>query len=81
MIIEFAFIFAMSLEVNNRRELIRNLTLSSYSVFIVAIVIALLFAVVVGGGDCDCDCGAEDCCDLSGCDCHNSNVKSRKKKK
>lgn len=81
MIIEFAFIFAMSLEVNNNRELIRNIALSSYSVFIVAIVIALLFAVMAGGGDCDCDCGADDCCDLSGCDCGSSNTKSRKKKK
>ena len=61
-ILEFSFIFAMSFEVNDNRELIRNLTLSTYSVFIVAIIVAV-FALMAaaGGGDCDCDCGGCDC--------------------
>ena len=61
--IELSFIFAMSLEVNDNKELIRNLTISTYSVFIVAIVVAV-FALAASGGDCDCDCGG---CDCDGC--------------
>ena len=57
---ELSFIFAMSLEVNNNKELIRNLTISTYSVLIVAIIVAL-FALAASGGDCDCDCGGCDC--------------------
>lgn len=77
-ILEFSFIFAMSFEVNDNRELIRNLTLSTYSVLIVAIIVAV-FAVMAaaGGGDCDCDCGGCDC-DCSGCE-GGSNKKKDKK--
>ena len=64
-IIELSFIFAMSLEVNNTKELIRNLTISTYSVFIVAIVV-VVFALAASGGDCDCDCGGCDCGGTSG---------------
>ena len=65
--IELSFIFAMSLEVNDHRELIRNLTLSTYSVLIVAIIVAIFaLAVASGEGDCDCDCGGCDGCDCSG---------------
>lgn len=67
-LLELSFIFAMSLEVNDHHELIRNLTLSTYSVLIVAIIV-IVFALMVasGDGDCDCDCGGCDC-DCSGCD-------------
>lgn len=67
-ILEFSFIFAMSFEVNDNKELLRNLTLSTYSVLIVAIIVAV-FAIMAaaGGGDCDCDCGGCDC-DCAGCD-------------
>ena len=64
MLIEAAFIFAMMLEVNSREELIRNLTLSTYSVFVVAIIIAVIAATaVLGDGDCDIDCCGDCCCD------------------
>ena len=70
--IELSFIFAMSLEVNDNKELIRNLTISTYSVFIVAIVVAV-FALAASGGDCDCDCG--------GCDCDGCGGESKRAKK
>ena len=90
MIIELAFIFAMSLEVNTKEELIRNLTLSTYSVFIVAIIAAVVIIAAAAGGDCDCDCGADGCCDdgcVDCCDCGNcggsgeTSLKKNKKKK
>lgn len=66
--LEISFIFAMSLEVNDTDELIRNLTLSTYSVLAVAVIVAV-FAIMAmaGDGDCDCDCGGCECVDL--CDC------------
>lgn len=70
MIIELAFIFAMSLEVENKRQLFRNLTLSTYSVFAVAVgvAVAVVLALLMGdGGDCDCDLGCECCECLDGC--------------
>ena len=83
MIIELAFIFAMSLEVNNRGELIRNLALSTYSVFIVAIIAGVVIIAALAGGDCDCDCGADGCCEPDYCDCIDcfDSDKKRKKKK
>ena len=48
--IEASFIFAMSLEVNNKEELIRNLTLSTYSVFAVAIIVAVI-GIMAAAGD------------------------------
>ena len=84
MIIELAFIFAMSLEVEDARHLVRNLTLSTYSVFAVAIGVgvAVLLSLVCGeGGDCDCDgdcCECVDCCD--GCDCDTGSEYRKKKK-
>jgi len=84
MIIELAFIFAMSLEVEGGRQLLRNLTLSTYSVFAVALGVAaaVLFALVCGdGADCDCDggcCECAECCD--GCDCDVGSGKNKKKK-
>lgn len=83
MIIELAFIFAMSLEVNNKKELIRNLELSTYSVFIVAIIAGVVIIAALAGGDCDCDCGADGCCEPECCDCidcFDSNKKRKKKK-
>jgi hypothetical protein len=83
MIIELAFIFAMSLEVDNMDGLIRNLTLSTYSVFVVAIIVAIFVIIAAaGGGDCDCDCGGMDCGDC--CDCGDPGLdfsSSKKKKK
>jgi hypothetical protein len=83
--IEISFIFAMSLEVNNNHELIRNLTLSTYSVFAVALIVAVIALMAAAGdGDCDCDCGGcegcGDCCEcLDGIDCSNSGKKRKKK--
>ena len=76
MIIELAFIFAMATESENTDELIRNLTLSSYSVFGVAIAVALFIILGAAGGDCDLDCDGEciECCD---CDCMES-IRKRK---
>ena len=66
--LEISFIFAMSLEVNDGKELIRNLTLSTYSVFAVAIIVAVFALMAAAGdGDCDCDCGGCECADA--CDC------------
>ena len=87
MILELAFIFAMSLEVENKRQLLRNLTLSTYSVFAVAVgvIVAIVLALVCGeGGDCDCDCDG-DCCECAdacgGCDCDLGSSDYKKKKK
>lgn len=78
--IEISFIFAMSFEVNDRDELIRNLTLSTYSVLVVAIIVAVIALIAMSGdGDCDCDCGGCDCCD--GCDCPSDTGKSKTAKK
>ena len=82
--VEISFIFAMSLEVNDKDELIRNLTLSTYSVFVVAIIVAIFALMAAGGGDgCDCDCGGcdgcGDCCDC--CDGSNHATKKPKKRK
>ncbi len=85
MIIEFAFIFAMCLEVNSRRELIRNLTLSTYTIFGIAVIIAIFILLAALGGDsCDCDCGCDgdcapdDCFD--GCDCGGDGTAKKKKR-
>ena len=80
-IIQLGFIFAMSLEVRDREELIRNLTLSTYSVFVVAIIVAVFFVIAMLGGDgldCDCDCGGDCCCD--GCDAGGDFGTSRRKR-
>ncbi len=67
-IIQLGFIFAMSLEAHTREDLIRNLTLSTYSVFVVAIIVAVFFIIALLGGDgLDCDCDG-DCCDCCDCD-------------
>ena len=88
MLIELAFILAMSLEVESGRQLWRNLTLSTYSVFAVAlgVLVAVIMALVCGeGADCDCDCGEGSCCEcLDGCDCGtdlNPGSDKRRKKK
>ncbi len=75
MLIELAFIYAMSLSASTKNELIRNLTLSTYSVFAVAFIV-IVFAVLalLGGDGCDCDgdcgcCGDGECCEcLDGAD-------------
>ena len=84
MIIELAFIFAMSLEVNNKSELVRNLALSTYSVFIVAIIAGVVIVAALAGGDCDCDCGADGCCEpecIDCADCFDSEKRRKNKKK
>ncbi len=67
MLIELAFIYAMSVSADNKGALIRNLTLSTYSVFALAVIVAVFAALALlgaDGGDCDC-CDGEcfDCCD------------------
>ena len=84
MFIEAAFILAMSLKVDTTEELIRNLTLSTYSVFAVAVIV-LIFAIfaALGDGDCDCDCsdGCCECLDCSGgCETDNSAYKARRRR-
>ena len=65
MIIEIAFIFAMCSDISDIPDLIRKLTLSTYSVFAVAVFIAVIMLLGALGGDADCDCDlALDCCDL-----------------
>lgn len=54
MIIEIAFIFAMLADADNYSEFLRNITLSTYSVFVVAIIIALIL-LAAEGGDFDFD--------------------------
>jgi len=82
MAIELAFIFAMSMEVSSVEGLVRNLTLSTYSVLIVALIAGVIALAVAGGGDCDCDCDCGNCdggdC---GCDCGHSDGTHKKKKK
>lgn len=80
MMIELAFIFAMSLKVNNGRELLRNLTLSTYSVFAVAVIVAV-FVIIAALSDGGCDCDGCDCCDGIDCaDFSDGNEKKNKKK-
>lgn len=80
MAIELAFIFAMSMEVSSAEGLIRNLTLSTYSVLIVALIAGVIaLAVAGGGGDCDCDCDCADCCD--GCAVGGTSDGAKRKKK
>ncbi len=65
MIIEIAFIFAMCSDISDAPDLVRRLTLSTYSVFAVAVFIAVMMLLGALGGDADCDCDlALDCCDL-----------------
>lgn len=53
MIIEIAFLFAMFNSSDNFYELFRNVTLSTYSVFVVAVII--IISIVSGEGDFDLD--------------------------
>ncbi len=69
MIIEIAFIFALCNPVKNTTELIRNLTISTYSVVIVAIIIII---IMLSGEGIDCD--------LSGLDFSISSPNDKKKK-
>lgn len=66
--LELAFIFAMSMEVSTPEALIRNLTLSTYSILVVALIAGVIALMAVAGdGDCDCGgCDGCDCCDCSG---------------
>ncbi len=86
MLIEAAFIFAMVLEVHSKEELVRNLTLSTYSVFVVAVIVAVIaIAAAFGDGDCDLDCCDGDCCcetvDFSADVGQDSAMRKNKKKK
>ena len=83
MLIEFAFIFAMSLDVDSPAELVRNITLSTYSIFAVVIIILVMIAIGSQGGDCDCDGdGACDCCEACGnSDCSGGKNEKGKNKK
>lgn len=80
MVIELAFIFAMATESENADELIRNLTLSTYSIFGVAIAVAVFIVIAAAGGDCDCDCDGDcvECCDCIEPLSERKNKKSKK---
>ena len=88
MLIELAFIFAMSLDAKNPAELIRHITISTYSIFVVAIIAAVLVLIgaLAGGGDCDCDCDGDgiceccECCD-GGNDCNPGGGSDKKRSK
>ena len=72
MIVEIAFLWAIIASGEDRASLIRSITLSTFSVFGVAVIIALM---MLSGGDCDisgCDC---DC----GCDCNPGDGGKKKK--
>ena len=86
MTIELAFLFAMSLESESAAELIRNVTLSTYSIFVVVIIAAALAAMgALGGGDCDCDgdgiCDCCDCCDGVSCGGDSSGESKKKSRR
>ena len=73
MIVEIAFLYALLAHGEDRASLVRSVTLSTFSVFGVAVIIALM--MLAGGGDCDvsgCDC---DC----GCDCSPGGSDKKKK--
>ncbi len=78
MLIEMAFIFAYVLEVNDYGELVRNLTLSTYSVFVVGVIVAVFVVIAALGGD-GLDCDADCCCD--GCEFDFRKNKNKQKKK
>ena len=79
MLIELAFLYALLSDAENKRSLLRNFTLSTYSVFGVAVLIALIAAVCLGG-DCDCDCNCAECCDAGDCCDHDLGSKKKTKK-
>ncbi len=84
MLIELAFLFAMAREADTPDALLRNLALSTYSVFAAAAIAAGLAFLAALGGDLDCDCDGDGACDLcdccDGCDCGGGDRKRRKKK-
>lgn len=72
MLIEIAFLFALYAEPVGKKSLFRYLTLSTYSIFGVAVIIAVIaLLAVLGDGDCDCDLSpcaeGADCCDCFDC--------------
>lgn len=85
MLIEIAFLFALYAEPVGKKSLFRYLTLSTYSILGVAVIIAViaLFAIL-GDGDCDCDCDLSPCAEGADCcdcfDCSDLNLKRKKKK-
>ena len=85
MLIEIAFLFALYAEPVGRKSLFRYLTLSTYSVLGVAVIVAILaLFAVLGDGDCDCDCDLSPCAEGADCcdcfDCSDLNAKRKKKK-
>ncbi len=78
MLIELAFVYAVFSNSGGSRSLLRDFTLSTYSVFGVAVIVAVaaVLCLAGGGGDCDCDCS--DCCDC--CDCAGSHDKKKRKR-
>ncbi len=85
MLLELAFLFAMARDCDTADDLIRNLTLSTYSVLIVALIAAGIAFLAALGGDLDCDCdgdGACDCCDcFDGCSCSSTNDSKKRREK
>ncbi len=66
MLIELAFVYAYFSNAESKRSLLRDFTLSTYSVFGIAVLMALIVFVCAADGDLDCDCGGDclDCCDM-----------------
>ncbi len=74
MIVELAFLYAELTEVSGLKELVRALTVCTFSVFGVGLVILLM--LLLGDGDIDPGC---DCLEL--CDCGSADDGTGKKKK
>ncbi len=72
MIVEIAFLYAIIMPSEDRASLIRSVTLSTFSVFGVAVILAIM---IFFGDGADCDLSGCDC----GCDC-NPGDSDRKKK-
>lgn len=62
-LLQLGFIISLSLNGKQERHL-NALLVSSYSVFLCALIILIIVLVSAGGGDgCDCDCGCDGGCD------------------
>ncbi len=83
-LIELAFVYAVLANSEGKRSLLRDFTLSTYSVFGIAVLMVAIAALCLasGDGDCDCDCDCVDCCDCCdiGTSAHNGKRKRNNSK-
>ncbi len=65
LIASWGFLFPLALESDDVDSMIRNLTLSTYSVFVAVVIMALIILTFTTGEALDCDCEGDecDCCD------------------